>query len=436
MYRFFSAEHSIFSAKVRAYLRFKQDQDDLGPGFEDILATPDLMTDLLTVRSGSPSLPQLEAPDGTWVQDSSDIIDHVEKTHSQMPVIPASDTRPKQRLACYLLELLGDEWLLVPACWERWHYSLAEQEPNHRAYNEQQWGSFLAPDANGKARRAAGAAFFEEVYGISDARNNPKGPYQGLIHLGCTDATLPAWQDMQQKFLLALEIHLQAHDYILGGRPSLADYALLGPIYVHFYRDPVAGFALRHAFPLVCEWVDRTNAQSCMNARRFGQKLYSVGSDGALVGREAMSDDGAWLPDDQVPETLTPMLDIFFNDMWPFLKSSMAALSGFITGDAHETGTELPRKSFTATPGFEAFQTGDGCLTVDFEIGGMRGRKMVVPTQIWMLQRMGAALATADQNQLRDWLQGFSHGEELLSLDALTADCRINKQGGRLLSCP
>ena len=41
MYKFFSAEHSIFSAKVRAYLRFKHDQNDLGLGFEDILATPD-----------------------------------------------------------------------------------------------------------------------------------------------------------------------------------------------------------------------------------------------------------------------------------------------------------------------------------------------------------------------------------------------------------
>ncbi|MGB0478061.1 MAG: glutathione S-transferase N-terminal domain-containing protein, partial [Parvibaculales bacterium] len=85
MYRFFSAEHSIFSAKVRAFLRFKHDQNDLGAGFEDILATPDLMTNLLTVRSGSPSLPQMEAPDGTWVQDTSDIIDYVESVHGNMP---------------------------------------------------------------------------------------------------------------------------------------------------------------------------------------------------------------------------------------------------------------------------------------------------------------------------------------------------------------
>ena len=34
MYRLFSWEHSYFSGKVRAYLRFKHRMGDLGPGFE------------------------------------------------------------------------------------------------------------------------------------------------------------------------------------------------------------------------------------------------------------------------------------------------------------------------------------------------------------------------------------------------------------------
>ena len=53
MYRLFSAEHSVFSAKVRAYLRFKHRQGDLGPGYEDILVTPELISGLLVARSGS-----------------------------------------------------------------------------------------------------------------------------------------------------------------------------------------------------------------------------------------------------------------------------------------------------------------------------------------------------------------------------------------------
>ena len=114
MYRFFSAEHSMFSAKVRAYFRFKHDQDDLGAGFQEILATPNIIQNLLTQRSGSPSLPQIETPEQDWLQDTCEIIDHCEQVHKKTQVIPSS---PKQRLVSYVIELLADEWILVPACW-------------------------------------------------------------------------------------------------------------------------------------------------------------------------------------------------------------------------------------------------------------------------------------------------------------------------------
>jgi hypothetical protein len=41
-YRLFSRELSYFSGKARAYFRDKERMGDLGEGFEDILATPDL----------------------------------------------------------------------------------------------------------------------------------------------------------------------------------------------------------------------------------------------------------------------------------------------------------------------------------------------------------------------------------------------------------
>ena len=51
----------------------------LGPGFEDILATRELLEGLLLARSGTSAVPQLEAPDGTWVQDTAEMIDYCEK---------------------------------------------------------------------------------------------------------------------------------------------------------------------------------------------------------------------------------------------------------------------------------------------------------------------------------------------------------------------
>ena len=431
MYRLFSVEHSIFSAKVRAYLRFKHDQKDLGPGFQDILATPEIIQGLLVKKSGSPSLPQLEAPGGTWLQDSSDIIDNCERAHTRTAVVP---TTPKQRLACYLIELLADEWFIVPACWERWFYSRSEQQPNHRAFNEQQWGSFLAPAANGLARRKAGAHFFDKAFGINETQDSPKGPYAGLIQLGCGEETQAAWQDSLEALFRALEAHLECHDYLLGGRPSLADFSLLGPLYVHFFRDPVPGFVLRTSYPLICEWIERTNAESCMNARRYGQKYYGIAEDGSLEERQVLSDDGDWLNDDQIAETLEPILAIFFAEMWPFLRDSTKALQTYIDSDDHALGDELPRKSFTASPGFEAAQTGQGALTVPFSMGGIKSRRMVVPYQIWMLQRLQQAMVGMDQAALSFWLQRFDDGSEILDLSNQLKGSPIEKRGGLLFS--
>jgi len=438
MYRLFSWEHSYFSGKARAYLRFKSRMGALGPGFEDILATPDLIMGLLIPRSGSPTVPQLEAPDGRWIQDSSEIIDYCEAAHPEAGVIPEIQ-RPRQRLAAYLIELLADEWLVVPAFWERWYFSEDGREPNHLAFNEQQWGAVLAAGAPGNLRREAGGNFFRDMFGIHESRSNPRGVYAGLQHLGVNEQTEPAWQASQHRILQRLETHFSHHDYLLGGAPSLADFGLLGPLYAHLYRDAVSGFALRTHFPLVCEWVERSVGEGCLNARSYGQKLYSLGDNGELIGRPANGDDGAWLPDDALAETLLPVLAVFFEEMWPVLVDALDHLAAYVASDQHEAGGELPGKTFIATPGFEALQTGNGALTQDFELGGVKGRRMVVPYHAWMLGRLQAAIAPcleADggKQALSELLSGFPRGAELLDLPRLLAGCTVRKEGGLLYS--
>ncbi len=439
MYRLFSWEHSYFSGKVRAYLRHKHRMGALGDGFEDILATQDLLVGLLLPKSGSPAVPQLEAPDGTWVADSSDIIDFVESRHPDAPVIPDPATRPRQCLAAHLIELLADEWMVVPGFWERWYFSEDGRSPSHRAFNEQQWGVLMAAGADGPARRAAGAGFFEAAFNISKARTEPRGVYAGLVHLGVDEKTELAWQAAQHRWLGLLDTHFGHHDYALGGAPSLADYGLLAPLYAHLFRDAVPGFALRVFFPVLAEWVERTNGEGALNARMKGQSLYSIGESGELVPRPATSDGGEWLGDDVVPETLCPMLGVFFDEMWPVLDSATRTLRAYVESDAHTIGDELPGKTFLATPGFEALQTGDGALTHAYEIEGVEGRRMVVPYQTWMLQRLLGVLerctaSEAGRSAVQDLLAGFERGPELLGLGELLGDLRVRKAGARLYS--
>lgn len=436
MYRLYSWEHSYFSGKVRAYLRFKARHGDLGPGFEDILATPELIVGLLTEKSGSGAVPQLETPDGTWIQDSSDILDACESAHCGIPICP--DT-PRQRLAAYLIEFLADEWIVVPAFWQRWFYSENGREPSHRVFNEQQWGAAIAAGASGTERRAAGAAFFENAFGISQTRRDPKGVYAGLVDLGCDERTERAWQASQHALLGHLEAHFGRHDYLLGGRPSLADFGLLGPLYAHLYRDAVPGFYLRTHFPLTAEWVERTNGEGALNARMYGHSLYGLDADGQLAPRVATSDAGEWLADDEVPETLQPILSIFFDEMWPALSESAARLRDYVASEAHEPGGELPGKTFTATPGFLDEQRGEGPLTHVFSIGGVESRRMVVPYQFWMWQRINDACAEMRANPestkaLDAFLSDFDRGPEFFELDAQLDGIRIRKDGARLYS--
>ncbi|HEB88645.1 MAG TPA: hypothetical protein ENI85_03660 [Deltaproteobacteria bacterium] len=437
-YRLFSWELSYFSGKVRAYLRYKERMGDLGEGFEDVLATPELVTGLLRPATGSGVVPQLQTGEGRWVQDSSEIIDFLEARHDEVPVVPRAAEAPRQTLASYLVEFLADEWLVVPAFWERWHYSLPDVEPNHRAYNAMQWGSVFAAGAPGWDRLAAGDALFEQLFGISQARTDPRGVYAGLVQLGCTKETKQAWWASMENVLDLLETHFGTHDFLLGGLPSLGDFGLFGPLYAHLFRDATSGFRLRTQHPIVSEWIERTYGEN-VSARTYGQRLYSLGEDGELVGRPATSDGGQWLGEDRVPPTLDALVAVFFDEMWPMLESTMEKTAAFIASDAHPPQGELPGKTFTADlPWFE-HQTGEGALTHEFEIGGIRARRMVTPYHVWMLQRLAVVLDEATKSEAgrtstTAWLERFPKGARLLELNDRLEDCRVRKDGGRLFS--
>ena len=438
-YRLFSWEHSYFSGKVRAYLRYKQRMGGLPEGFEDILATNDLVFGLLLPATGTIAVPQLQQPDGAWIQDSSEILDTIERDHPSPRVIPDPERTPRQCLTSYLIEFLADEWMIVQGFWERWRHTLPDVEPNHAAYNALQWGSGDASTSDAATREAAGHEFFELAFGLSEARTAPRGVYEGCIALGVNDETEAAWDLSAWRILTLLNAHFGRHDFCLGGQPSLGDFGLFAPLYAHLYRDPVPGFVVRESFPQLADWVDRTNGTNALNARTYDQKLYSLGPDGELEARPATTDGGALLAEDSVPETLLPLLGVFFEEMWPVLESATRTLVDFLDSEHHQRGGELPGKSFTPSPGFEHHQQGSGALTHEFEIGGVRARRMVMPYQVWMLERLAAVLksclaAPGGRAAIENLLAPFPGHESFLDLSALLAECRVRKEGGRLFS--
>ena len=250
--------------------------------------------------------------------------------------------------------------------------------------------------------------------------------------------TREGWLASFDSILSALEKHFGRHDYVLGGRPSLADFALMGPLYGHVFHDAVSGFRLKANYPLVAEWVTRTMAQNALNARPFGAVIYQH-VDGSLVGAPAASDGAEFLAGDEVPETLLPVLRLWFGEFWPVLESTMERFTNYLTSQEWEAkaatnGGLLPGKTFAPSPGFEAEQSGDGPLMHDFQVGGVAGRRMCSGYHLWMLGRLETVLegcVEQGESAVRELL-GAVGGSGLLGLGGSLAGCRARKQDGNI----
>ena len=138
-------------------------------------------------------------------------------------------------------------------------------------------------------------------------------------------------------------------------------------------------------------------------------------------------------------QTLTPILAAFFSEMWPVLRSSMTVLADYLRTVRPASGAPLPTKSFGSAAAFSDLQTRHGPLTHEFEIGGVRSRRMVSPYHVWMLQRLESVIADmaarpADLKAVAALLGQFPGGDEVLSLSRLLSDCRVGRERGQVVT--
>lgn len=285
-YTLYGAEVSYFTGKARAYLRWR------GADFEEQTATQQVYRDIILPNVGWPVIPVMKMPDGTIVQDTADIIEQVEAAeHRQPPVLPAT---PLQRFVALLLQLYGDEWLTLPAMHYRWTYN------EDWAYSE--FGALSAPQLSRP-----------EQYEIG--KKNGQRFKGALPVLGVHPETIPGIERSYEAFLGEFSRHLDAHPFLLGERPCLADFSLIGPLYAHLYRDPKSGELMKLLAPAVAEWVERTHA-----------------------GEAGTGDLAA---DDTIPETLLPILRRQMREQLPALMATNELFVGWAADVS--SGTPVPR---------------------------------------------------------------------------------------------
>ena len=311
LYRFYASEYSYFSAKPRPALRYKQ------VPFEEILPTPQAYRDVIKPRTGLAQIPVLVTPEGELVHDSSVILDELERRFPSRPLYP---TTPVQRMVGYAIELYTDEFLMLPGVHYRWNYP----ESAAKAVAD-----FIASsgDATGANQLAQSIQFFTTIVGV-------------------LPETIPAIEAHTLELIDLFEAHLAAQPYALGTRPSLADCALAGPFYAHWYLDAAPSRILRERALEVCHWVERMNHPDSR-------------------------DEGAWLAGDAIPPTFAAIVRHAGRDAAPFVLDVARAFESWADQNAPVEGY-LPRATGTHRT----------------RLRGVEFERITTPYTLWMVQRV------------------------------------------------
>jgi len=313
--RLIGHEFSLYSGKARAYLRYKRI-----PFTES--ATPEDRR-IIAARVKRRVIPVVLTADGECVQDTTEIIDYFEARYPEPSVYPAG---PWQKLVALLFEVYGDEWLVLPAMHYRWHF-----KRQNLGYVLKNFGDIVKPGWPRWLRPLGGlpaAMMFGNLY-------KPV--------MGRSRRNIVAIEQSYESFLDDFNRHLEAHAFLLGSRPSIGDFGLIGPLYAHLYRDPYPGQLMRERAPRVADWVERMQ-----------------NPDGK---------PGEFLSDDQVPETLYPMLRRMFEEQLPVLVDTLRRVGQWAA--EHPEAKGIPRFI-----GKHAFK-----------IGEVTAKRCVMPFAQWMFQR-------------------------------------------------
>jgi len=273
-----------------------------------------------------------------------------------------------------LIGFFGSEALLKPGMHYRWSY-LDEQRP----FLEAAFGRALSGYQDMKKQREQVAPVMEYFSGF-------------LKNLGVTPETIPVIEASYKDLLDLLNDHFLHYPYILGGRPSLADFGLVAPLFAHLARDPYPSTLMKNRAPHVFRWTER------MNQAGF--------TDGEFPD---LAPD--FLPSDELPETLESILRYFFTDCGPEVMGMIASYNAWIeTHPALHSGAviQADQDAPTAHPSLGWF---------DFELRGVPIHRRDYVDAVYHFQRVLDAVAGLDEEGRKrlDVIVDRTRGRELLT---------------------
>ena len=340
-YTLYAMPASLWSGKARSYLRkHRIDFVERAPG-------DPRYNEQVVPAIGRWIIPVLETPDGTLVQDTVDIIDHLDP--QLPPARSAYPATPVHRAIAHLLELFGGEGLLRPAMHYRWDF-----DDTNVPFLSQDFTAALVLGADDETRAG--------VFAFSSDRMR-----SATTAFGVSEELVPEIERSYEQFLDLFDAHLAGSPYLLGGRPTIGDFGFMGPLYAHLARDPYPSVLMKQRAQRVWRWVERMNSP-VLDASEYGD-----------VSEALFEDDG-------VPDTLRALLAYIGEEYLAEAVDQVAAVDRWLAEhpDAAEGEVVLgkPNRRFSGTTTFD-----------------WRGHPMtvaVVPYRLFLIKRLQDAVAAAD----------------------------------------
>ena len=252
----YGSEHSYFTGKFEAYLRYKEIP------YRFVPITGATMK-VMRAGTGVVQVPGVQLADGRWMTDSTPMIGWLEGRFPETTIMPPD---PAARFLSLLVEDFADEWLWRPAMHYRWSYADDRFVLGNRLGREL-LGDRRVPQAvrrKGFQQRQLG--IFVRGDGIDRiTRRHADHAYLRVLDM--------------------LQTIFDRRPYLLGDRPTIADIGFMGPMFRHFAQDPTPAHLMAEHAPAVWEWVARLwNAR----ASRIGDRalLDAVPGDWDPILRE------------------------------------------------------------------------------------------------------------------------------------------------------
>ena len=333
----YAMPHSLYSGRARSYLiKNHIPFEERSTGHESFKAE-------VLPRGKLPTIPTLVTPEGDVIRDGAAIIEHFEAAGGR----PCQPPGARQQVISALFDVIGTDGLLRPAMHYRWNFP--EDNLAFVRYH------FFHSQRDVPEREAK-----------TDAMMN-RMRHAAMI-FGVTTQSQTVVEALYLDYLDALNVHFERYPYLLGWRPCIGDFGLIGPMYAHLGRDPYPARLMQQRAPAVYRWVERMNRED-------------------LDAPEYFNSDSDFLADDEVPQTLVSVLKILAEDFVPETIAAAALINDWLNEHQPEAGAVAVGRLAEALG------------TANFTVRGETITALAQPHRFYLLQRVQDIYASASSEE-------------------------------------